>query len=79
MNKPSSESYKVYLEKSEATPGGICHSQPETRTGLPPSQAVTDAKVEPDVAIKCAKIQNGENRYPINSHIEKEKQFGPNN
>lgn len=78
MNK-SSESYKVYLEKSEAAPSGVLRSQPEGRAGLPPVVGVKDAEVEPGVAVKCAKQQTGENRYPINSYVEKCKEHGPNN
>lgn len=78
MNK-SSESYKVYLEKSEAAPGGVHSTQPEGRAGLPPVVGVKDAECEPGTTIKCVKEQTGENRYPMNSHIEKKKEFGPNN
>lgn len=46
---------------------------------LPKSSEVTEAKVEKGVAVKCAKQQTGENRYPINSHVEQKKEFGPNN
>lgn len=78
MNK-SSESYKVYLQKSEAAPGGVHSTQPECRTSLPPAQAVTEAKAEPGTAVRCAKEQTGQNRYPINSHVAEKKEFGPNN
>lgn len=46
---------------------------------LPKASAVETAKVEPGVAVRCAKEQTGENRYPINSHVESKKEFGPNN
>ncbi len=78
MNK-SSESYKVYLEKSEAAPGGVHSTQPEGRAGLPPASAVEECKCETGVTVRCAKQQTGENRYPINSHVETKKEFGPNN
>jgi hypothetical protein len=75
----SSESYKVYLEKSEAAPGGVHSTQPEGRAGLPPVCTVTEAKEEKGVAIECTRHQTGLNRYPINEHEEKHKTHGPNN
>lgn len=85
MNK-SSESYKVYLEKSEAAPGGIHSTQPEVGgqsypgRALPPvDNSVPDAKCEPGTAVRCAKEQTGENRYPMNSHVAEKKEHGPNN
>ena len=71
MNK-SSESYKVYLEKSEAAPSGVLRSQPEGRAGLPPVSEVKNAEVSPKgTAKKCTDQQVGENRYYINSYVEK--------
>ncbi len=78
MNK-SSELYKVYLEKSEAAPGGVHSTQPEGRAGLPPAEAVSEAQVEKGVAVRCAKEQTGENRYPINQHEQEHHTHGPNN
>ena len=84
MNK-SSESYKVYLEKSEAAPGGVHSSQPEVGgqsypgRALPPAQEVKDAKCEEGTAVRLAKQQTGLNRYPINSHEADHKTHGPNN
>lgn len=84
MNK-SSDSYKVYLEKSEAAPGGVHSTQKEVGgqsypgRALPPVQQVVDAKEEPGTTVRCAKQQTGENRYPINSHEAEEKHHGPNN
>lgn len=78
MNK-SSESYKVYLEKAGDAASGVISSQPECRAGLPPAVGVKDAEVRPGVAVQCAKQQTGENRYPINSYVEKCHEHGPNN
>jgi len=84
MNK-SSESYKVYTEAvadGKQTSGVRDASAPSEGypgRALPKSEAVTEAKVEKGVAVKCAKQQTGENRYPINSHVEKKLEFGPNN
>jgi len=78
MNK-SSESYTVYLDKSEAAKSGILRSQPEGRSALPKAEAVKEAKVEPGTALRCAKEQTGLNRYPINKHEEDHKTHGPNN
>jgi hypothetical protein len=84
MNK-SSESYKVYLEKSEAAPGGSGENQKEVGgqsypgRALPAVQEVKQAQDNPGTAVRCAKEQTGLNRYPINSHEEKEHHHGPNN
>jgi hypothetical protein len=83
MNK-SSESYKVYLDKTEAAKSGVT-SQPEVGgqsypgRALPPVQQVTTAKDNPGTAVRCAKEQTGLNRYPINKHEEEHKTHGPNN
>jgi hypothetical protein len=83
MNK-SSESYKVYLDKSEAAKSGVT-SQPEVGgqsypgRALPPVQQVVEAKAEPGTTVRCAKEQTGLNRYPINSHEAEVKHHGPNN
>ena len=84
MNK-SSESYKVYLEKSEAAAGGSGENQKEVGgqsypgRPTPPVQQVVEAKCEEGTTVRCAKQQTGENRYPINSHEEKNHTHGPNN
>ncbi|VVB52088.1 Uncharacterised protein [uncultured archaeon] len=78
MNK-SSESYKVYHEKAGDAASGVIKTQPECRESLPPSEAVKVAEAEKGAAVRCAKQQVGENRYPINSHVEDHKSFGPNN
>jgi uncharacterized protein with von Willebrand factor type A (vWA) domain len=82
MNK-SSESYKVYLEKSEAAPSGVHSTQPEGPQGSqgrrPQPMKVEDAKEVPGAAVKAGKVQTGENRYPINSYVQQKKEHGPNN
>lgn len=79
MNK-SSESYKVYLEKSEAHAGGVCGTQPDGLSrALPKAQEVKTAVEEKGAADRCAKKQTGENRFPINSHEAEHKTHGPNN
>lgn len=81
MNK-SSESYKVY---TEAAPGdghasGVVESQPDGLSrALPKAMEVTTAKDNPGTAVRLARQQNGDNRLPINSHVEEKKEFGPNN
>jgi hypothetical protein len=87
MNK-SSDSYKVYTEAKadgKQTSGAV--DGPNKEVGgqsypgraLPPTQQVTEAKVEKGVAVACQRKQTGENRYPINSHVEEKKEYGPNN
>jgi hypothetical protein len=79
MNK-SSESYKVYLDKTEAAKSGIIKSQPESRTSLPPvDNDVSEAKEDKGAHKRCADEQIGLNRYPINTHEEEKKTHGPNN
>lgn len=79
MNK-SSESYKVYTEKSEACCSGVHSTQPDGLSrALPKAEAVTEAKDAPGTAVRCAREQTGENRYAINSHVAAKKEFGPNN
>jgi hypothetical protein len=83
MNK-SSESYQVYLDKTEAAKSGVQQQkevggQSYPGRALPPTQAVTEAKDAPGTTVRCAKEQTGENRYPINSHVAEKKEFGPNN
>jgi len=51
MNK-SSESYKVYTEKSGDATSGVCETQPEGRAGLPKAEAVKDATAEPKGTVK---------------------------
>ncbi len=79
MNK-SSESYKVYLDKTPPASAGVHSTQPDGLSRpLPPAQAVTEVKEEKGVAIECTRHQVGLNRYPINEHEEKHKTHGPNN
>ena len=78
MNK-SSKSYEVYHEKAGDAASGVIESQPETRKGLPPSEAVKEATEDKGAHRRCVKQQVGENRYPINSHVEEKKEYGPNN
>jgi hypothetical protein len=84
MNK-SSESYKVYLEKSEAAKSGATSQTPEVDgqsypgRPLPKSEVVKEAKDEPGTAVRLQRDQTGLNRYPINQHVEKQKGHGPNN
>jgi hypothetical protein len=74
-----SKSYDVYGSQSGDATSGVISSQPEGRKSLPPASAVEDAKEVKGAAVRCAKQQTGENRYPINSHVETKKEFGPNN
>jgi hypothetical protein len=74
-----SKSYDVYNGHAGDAASGVIESQPEGRAGLPPASAVTEAKVEPGVAVRCAKEQTGLNRYPINSHEQEHHTHGPNN
>lgn len=46
---------------------------------LPKAEAVTDAKVQTGVTLKCVKTQTGDNRYAINTHVEKHLEYGSNN
>lgn len=46
---------------------------------LPKAEAVTTAEVKTGVTTKCVQIQTGDNRYAINTHVEKKKEFGSNN
>jgi len=47
---------------------------------LPPvNNEVPDAKCEEGAAVRCARQQTGENRYPINQHEADEHHHGPNN
>lgn len=85
MNK-SSESYKVYLDKTEAAQSGATTGSNKEVGGqsypgrpTPPVQQVTEAKANPGTTVRCARQQTGLNRYPINEHEEKEKHHGPNN
>lgn len=83
MNK-SSESHKVYLDKTEAAKSGVTSQQEvggQSYLGrpVPKASAVEEAKVEKGAAVRCAKQQTGENRFPINSHVAEKKEFGPNN
>jgi hypothetical protein len=80
MNK-SSESYKVYLDKSEAAKSGVHSTQPEGRKALPPvNNNIPKAEVKPDSYVqKLTDDQLGMNRYPINTNEEKHKTHGPNN
>lgn len=84
MNK-SSDSYKVYQEKSEAAASGVHSTQQEVGgqsypgRPLPPTQQVETAKDKPGTAVRCAKVQTGDNRLPLNSHVRENKTFGPNN
>jgi hypothetical protein len=67
-------------ESGAGHPSGVHSTQPECRTALPPvNNEVPAAKVDVGAAIRCAKQQTGENRYPINSHEETKKTHGPNN
>jgi hypothetical protein len=83
MNK-SSESYKVYLDKSPQAVEGVT-SQPEVGgqsypgRATPPVQQVEQAKDNPGTAVRLAKQQTGENRYPINSYDYEKSSHGPNN
>jgi hypothetical protein len=85
MNK-SSESYKVYLDKTEAAKSGVSDQKGPKVDGqsypgrpTPPVQTVTTAEVKTGTAVRCAKDQTGMNRYPINSHVAEKKEAGPNN
>jgi len=78
MNK-SSESYKVYLDKTPSASSGVHSTQPEGRAGLPPVTPLGEVKEEKGVAIECTRHQTGLNRYPINSHEADHKTHGPNN
>ena len=67
-------------ESGAGHPSGVHSSQPEGRAGLPPvDNNVPAAKDNPGTTVKCARVQTGENRYPINSHEEKNHTHGPNN
>ena len=72
MNK-SSESYKVYLDKSEACCSGVHSTQSDGQSrALPKAEAVKEAKpCEKGYAKKETDKQVGENRLPLNSHVEK--------
>lgn len=78
-----SPSYKVYTsddQKAGDATSGVIKSQSDGQSrALPKSEAVTDAKVEDGTTVRCAKKQTGLNRYPINEHVEKKKEYGPNN
>lgn len=68
------------IKSGDGHASGVHSSQPEGRTGLPPvDNSVLAAKDAPGTTVRCAKIQTGENRYPINSHAEKNHTHGPNN
>lgn len=75
-----SASYDVYGGRSGEGKSGVIGSQSESRTSLPPvDNNVPAAKAEEGTAVRCARQQTGENRYPINSHEESHKTHGPNN
>ncbi len=68
------------IKSGDGHSSGVHSSQPEGRTGLPPvDNSVLAAKDAPGTTVRCAKIQTGENRYPINSHEAEHKTHGPNN
>lgn len=77
---PVSKSYDVYGGHAGEGTSGVIESQSDGQSrALPPSQAVETAKVEAGAAVRCAKVQTGENRLPMNSHVRDHKEFGPNN
>ena len=55
------------------------HAEGYPGRALPKASAVEEAKCEPGTTVRCAKEQTGENRYPINSHVEKKLEYGSNN
>lgn len=82
MKKPYSDSYSVYLDKTEAAksiPDQPCQYEYPGRALPPVNNSVPDAKNELNSAVRLAKEQTGLNRYPINEHVEKHKSHGPNN
>jgi hypothetical protein len=54
---------------------------PPTRVGVPAEDKHVQASptIEKGAAVRLAKQQTGENRYPINSHEANHKTHGPNN
>lgn len=61
-------------------PSGVCCTQPAGRASLPPvDNNVGAAKEDKGKTLECVRQQVGDNRYPINSHVGKIKQFGSNN
>jgi len=68
-----SESYKVYHDKTEASKSGVIHSQSDGQSRpLPVAEAVKEAELcEKGYAKKETDKQVGENRLPLNSHVEK--------
>ena len=76
----SSESYKVYLDKTPPASAGVHSTQPDGLSRpLPPAQQVAEVKEEKGVAIECTRHQTGENRKPINSYDYEKSSHGPNN
>lgn len=72
--------YKGYQGSGDGHPAGVHSSQPEGRMGLPPvDNNVGEAKEDKGATLRCVKKQVGENRYPINSHVEEKKEYGSNN
>lgn len=56
------------------------HAEGYPGRALPPvDNNVPAAKCEEGAAVRCARQQTGENRYPINSRAAEEKTHGPNN
>jgi hypothetical protein len=63
---------KGYTETAGDCCSGVIHSQPEGRASLPQASEVTEAKArDKGYAKKCTDKQVGENRLPLNSHVEK--------
>jgi hypothetical protein len=62
---------------------GILATQSEGPQGSqgrrPAPSAVETAKEVPGCHAECVKAQVGENRYPINKHVEEKRECGPNN
>jgi hypothetical protein len=81
-----SPSYAVYHRTpTEAAAGGSGENQKEVGgqsypgRATPPVQAVTEAQEAPGSTVRQQQKQTGLNRYPINEHIERHKEHGPNN
>lgn len=55
------------------------HAEGYPGRALPKASTVETAKDNPGTTVRCAKEQTGENRYAINSHVEKKMEYGANN